>query len=330
MISNQQNLSIFGLTKIENNNIVSITPLKGGVSCEIYRVDTKYKSYCVKKALKKLKVKKNWYADPIRSYYEFLWLKKAKKILPNSIPEVLHFNKKHNFLIIEYLDMKKFTNLKDDLLKGNVNIPVISTLSKKLCFIHASLKSTYNKKIFQPHNFNFINLRVDPYIIELIKEYPQLKNNIYEVASFLKNNHHTVIHGDFTPKNILVSKTEQIILDAEVANYGDPVFDIISLINHLIIKLIYVKKNKKLFINALKKSFNDYFSNVTWEDKQIIVKRSLSLIPLMILARIDGKSPAEYLTQKKNKNTLRKIALELIATHDYDFETVVNSLVNEK
>ena len=50
----------------------------------------------------------------------------------------------------------------------------------------------------------------------------------------------------------------------------------------------------------------------------------------MILARIDGKSPAEYLTQKKDKNTLRKIALELIATHDYDFETVVNSLVNEK
>ena len=49
MILNQQNLSIFGLTKIENNNIVSVTPLKGGVSCEIYRVDTKYKSYCVKK-----------------------------------------------------------------------------------------------------------------------------------------------------------------------------------------------------------------------------------------------------------------------------------------
>ena len=50
----------------------------------------------------------------------------------------------------------------------------------------------------------------------------------------------------------------------------------------------------------------------------------------MILARIDGKSPVEYLTQKKDKNILRKIALELIATYDYDFETVVNSLVNEK
>ena len=148
MIFYRQNLSIFGLTKIENNKIVSVTPLKGGVSCEVYRVDTKYKSYCVKKALKKLKVKKNWYADPIRSYYEYLWLKKAKKILPDSIPEVLHFNKKHNFLIIEYLDMKKFTNLKDDLLKGNVNIPVISSLSKNYVLFMQALNLLIIKKFF--------------------------------------------------------------------------------------------------------------------------------------------------------------------------------------
>ena len=68
MIIKNRNLSIFGLTKIENNKIININPLKGGVSCEIYKVDTTDKSYCVKKALRKLKVRKNWYADPIRSY----------------------------------------------------------------------------------------------------------------------------------------------------------------------------------------------------------------------------------------------------------------------
>lgn len=330
MIIKNRNLSIFGLTKIENNKIININPLKGGVSCEIYKVDTTDKSYCVKKALRKLKVRKNWYADPIRSYYEFLWLKKVKKIFPHSVPRVVEYNKKRNFLIIQYLDNNKYYNLKDELLKGRVNTPVIVSLSKKISYIHANLKSNYNKKIFQSHNFNFINLRVDPYINELKKKYPILKNKITETANFLIKNNHTVIHGDFTPKNILCSKNKQIILDAEVANYGDPAFDIVSLINHLIIKLIYVNKNKKEFVYALQKSFNIYFSNVTWEDKELIIKRSLSLIPLMILARIDGKSPVEYLKLSKDKNKLRRIALELIEIKNYDFETITNNLMYVK
>ena len=242
----------------------------------------------------------------------------------------MEYNKKRNFLIIQYLDNNKYYNLKDELLKGRVNTPIIISLSKKISYIHASLKSNYNKKIFQPHNFNFINLRVDPYINELKKKYPKLKNKIIETANFLIKNKHTVIHGDFTPKNILCSKNKPIILDAEVANYGDPAFDIVSLINHLIIKLIYVNKNKKEFVYALQKSFNIYFSNVTWEDKALIIKRSLSLIPLMILARIDGKSPVEYLKLLKDKNKLRKIALELIEIDNYDFETITNSLMYVK
>ena len=108
MIIKNRNLSIFGLTKIENNKIININPLKGGVSCEIYKVDTTDKSYCVKKALRKLKVRKNWYADPIRSYYEFLWLKKVKKIVliglafnfqqVNSIP-VSKYDQKLDYII---------------------------------------------------------------------------------------------------------------------------------------------------------------------------------------------------------------------------------------
>ena len=142
----------------------------------------------------------------------------------------------------------------------------------------------------------------------------------------MRNNQHTVIHADFTPKNILVSKNKQIILDAETANYGDPSFDIVSLINHLIIKLLFVNKNKKNFVLALKKIFNTYHSNVTWEEKQDIIKRSKILLPLMILARVDGKSPVEYIKNNKEKNKLRRIALDLIKIQNYDFDTFVNNL----
>ena len=318
-------LSIFGLLEIKNEKIINVEPLKGGVSCEIYKVDTTTNSYCIKKALKKLRVEKDWYADPIRSYYEYLWLKKTKKILPSSIPEVISYNRMKNYLIIEYLNMSRYSNLKEDLLKGKVDLNNLNKLAKKLIYIHKNLKSNYNKKIFQTHNFNFIKLRINPYLLELNKTYPELKKYINETVNLLRNNQHTVIHADFTPKNILVSKNKQIILDAETANYGDPSFDIVSLINHLIIKLLFVNKNKKNFVLALKKIFNTYHSNVTWEEKQDIIQRSKTLLPLMILARVDGKSPVEYIKNNKEKNKLRRIAVDLIKIQNYDFDTFVNN-----
>ena len=319
-------LFIFGLLEIKNEKIINVEPLKGGVSCEIYKVDTTTNSYCIKKALKKLRVEKDWYADPIRSYYEYLWLKKTKKILPSSIPEVISYNRMKNYLIIEYLNMSRYSNLKEDLLKGKVDLDNLNKIAKKLLYIHKNLKSNYNKKIFQTHNFNFIKLRINPYLLELNKTYPELKKYINETVNLLRNNQHTVIHADFTPKNILVSKNKQIILDAETANYGDPSFDIVSLINHLIIKLLFVNKNKKNFVLALKKIFNTYHSNVTWEEKQDIIKRSLTLLPLMMLARVDGKSPVEYIKNNNEKNKLRRIALDLIKIQNYDFNTFVNNL----
>ena len=319
-------LSIFGLLEIKNEKIINVEPLKGGVSCEIYKVDTTTNSYCIKKALKKLRVEKDWYADPIRSYYEYLWLKKTKKILPSSIPEVISYNRMKNYLIIEYLNMSRYSNLKEDLLKGKVDLNNLNKLAKKLLYIHKNLKSNYNKKIFQPHNFNFIKLRINPYLLELNKTYPELKKYINATVNLLRNNQHTVIHADFTPKNILVSKNKQIILDAETANYGDPSFDIVSLINHLIIKLLFVNKNKKNFVLALKKIFNTYHSSVTWEEKQDIIERSKTLLPLMILARVDGKSPVEYIKNNKEKNKLRRIAVDLIKIQNYDFDTFVNNL----
>ena len=82
----------------------------------------------------------------------------------------------------------------------------------------------------------------------------------------------------------------------------------------------------KNFVLAIKKNFNTYHSNVTWEEKQDIIKRSLTLLPLMMLARVDGKSPVEYIKNNNEKNKLRRIALDLIKIQNYDFNTFVNNL----
>ena len=110
-------LESFWVKKINNKKILEIKRLKGGVSCEVYKARTIKNTYCIKRALPKLLVKKDWYVKTNRSKYEYLWLKHSKKLLPKNIPKIYKFNKKLNFLILEYLNEKKYLNLKSELLK---------------------------------------------------------------------------------------------------------------------------------------------------------------------------------------------------------------------
>ena len=47
-----------------------------------------------------------------------------------------------------------------------------------------------------------------------------------------------LVHGDVSPKNILVGPDAPVLLDAECAWYGDPAFDIAFCLNHLLLKAV--------------------------------------------------------------------------------------------
>ena len=92
----------FWINKINKEKIVDYKKLEGGVSSEVYKVNTKKKTYCVKRSLEKLLVEKEWFADTKRLKYEYYWLKHCKKIIPQSIPKIYNFSQKKDYLILEY------------------------------------------------------------------------------------------------------------------------------------------------------------------------------------------------------------------------------------
>ena len=51
----------------------------------------------------------------------------------------------------------------------------------------------------------------------------------------------------------------------------------------------------------------------TWEPRAAIEARIASLLPALTLARIDGKSPVEYLTDERDRQRVRRAAAALIA-----------------
>src|ERR1700731_4815088 len=66
-----------------------LIPLAGGVSSDIWRVETGGSPFVVKRALPKLRVAADWYAPVARNGAEVGWLRIAKRVVPGAAPDVL-------------------------------------------------------------------------------------------------------------------------------------------------------------------------------------------------------------------------------------------------
>ena len=298
--------------KILKSNKYEVDSLVGGVSSDIWKINHDNKIICIKKSKKKLKVKQNWQAPVIRNMFEAFWNEEVYKFMPSIVPKVLYKNKKPYFFVMEYFDEQLYPIWKTKLLNNEIDYKFAISVSKYLNMIHNHF---YNKaSVFRKFDNMkiFEELRIKPYIKNLISNHKDLKNELESVSKSLSEKKITLIHGDISPKNILIKKNKPIFLDAECATYGDPAFDFAFCLNHLILKKIILKNSNRL----LKKSYDNfikiYLSNIKWENPSSFEKRVAKILPILILARIDGKSPVEYITSEKEKKTVRMFARNFI------------------
>jgi hypothetical protein len=117
-----------------------------------------------------------------------------------------------------------------------------------------------------------------------------------------------LVHGDVSPKNILVGPRGPVFLDAECAWYGDPAFDLAFCLNHLLLKGVWVPEAKSAFLGCYRALAREYLAGVDWEQPAVLERRAAALLPGLLLARVDGKSPVEYLTGAGDQARVRAFA----------------------
>jgi enolase len=122
----------------------------------------------------------------------------------------------------------------------------------------------------------------------------------------------TVVHGDVSPKNILLGARGPIFLDAECAWFGDPAFDLAFCLNHLLLKTLWVPSVERELLTSFDALADAYLRGVDWEPAATLEERAAQLLPALFLARVDGKSPVEYLTDDVSKNAVRRVARSLL------------------
>ncbi len=119
------------------------------------------------------------------------------------------------------------------------------------------------------------------------------------------------MHGDVSPKNVLFRGEVPVLLDAECATMGDASFDVAFCLNHLVLKAVRLRQARAALMRSAHALWKAYARHVEWESTSLLETRVCALLPALMLARIDGKSPVEYLDDAE-RSRVRGIAAPLI------------------
>ena len=273
----------------------TVEVLTGGVSCVVLAVASEKADLVIKQALPELKTKAKWVADQRRAIVEADAMRIYHSITPDSVPELIDIDPDNFTLTMSRLP-HTCTNWKQDMLEGRIYPEMGEKLGKVLAQWHnAAAQSQEIKDKFMEDSL-FEQLRVSPFYRAVKDKNPNLQSVISNLIDEITTIKTTLVHGDFSPKNILATTDHSpIVLDFEVAHTGNPVFDLAFVSAHLLCKVVRaeIPTERRDLIDTAHKFLNSYR-----QTSHLSVSESLPYhVALIALARVEGVSPVNYLDQ---------------------------------
>ncbi len=292
----------------------AMTALTGGVSSDIWRVDLPGGPVCVKRALPRLKVAQLWEAPVERNRYEAAWIRFANAAAPGAAPALLAEDAAAGVLVMAYLDPTQHKLWKNELRDGRADPAFAAAVGARLAAIHAASAGRADVAAAFPTDAIFHAIRLEPYLVATGRAHPDLAAPLEALVRRTAATKRALVHGDVSPKNILIGPGGPVFLDAECAWYGDPAFDLAFCLNHMLLKCLWTPHAARGFLACFDALAESYLAGVGWEPRGELEARAASLLSGLFLARVDGKSPVEYLTDEAPKQRVRRVARPLIAT----------------
>jgi hypothetical protein len=163
----------------------------------------------------------------------------------------------------------------------------------------------------------FDQLRLDPYYRHAASAHPDLAPQFTALIESVWNNRHCLVHGDYSPKNLLAWRGHVWLIDHEVGHFGDPAFDLGFFLTHLVAKAVHARAACRHYLALAGQFWHTYraeLAKVAVADELADLKRRTMLnLAGCLLARVDGKSPLEYLDDAERK-VVRQLGREWLAS----------------
>lgn len=307
---------------VGENEKADLQPLAGGISSLIVHVVTSQTDLCIKRALPQLRVPVEWRVPVDRNSAEVDWMRIADRVAPGSVPAVLGEDPIGKAFAMDWLDPRLYPVWKSQLLEGTVCTETARAVAQTLSRVHNACAHDADISRRFANDDIFFAIRLDPYFNAAALAHPDCGDLLRALVARTASTKLTLVHGDVSPKNILAGPNGPLLLDAECAWYGDPAFDLAFCLTHLCLKCVWRPHSTVDYLACFDAFASISLDQCGWEPAADLEARTCALVAGMLLARVDGKSPVEYITEDRDKDRIRRFARNNLQCTPGELETM--------
>jgi aminoglycoside phosphotransferase (APT) family kinase protein len=286
---------------------LTVRALSGGVSNVVLRANWDGGAIVVKQSLPKLRVAADWPFDRSRILVERNCLDALGRLLPGSAPAVVFADPGEYVLGMTALPAGGVV-WKDAMLAGEVEPQRTVAAARLLGALHRRSAADPALASRFADQMPLIQGRIDPYHRTVARAHPDLADRIGAEIERMLATRRTLVHGDFSPKNLIAYPDRMCVLDCEVAHWGDPAFDAAFMLCHLVLKAIHVDAR---FAGEAERFWVDYVAEAG--PAAALGEDTVVELGCLLMARVDGMSPAEYLTDEGERTAVRALGRSILS-----------------
>ena len=303
----------------------SVHELGGGVSNVVLQVEpVEGEPFVLKQALPRLRVNEEWVAERSRIFREVNALQdSAGFLLSGSVPSVLWVDESNYLFAMKAVSGKSW---KSALLAGEVEEETARSAGRQMAlFIRSTWQSQFYREKYGDQTI-FEQLRVNPYYRTIATRHPDIAPKVGALIEESSERRFSLVHGDWSPKNILLAGGCLCLIDFEVVHFGDPTFDSAFLISHLLLKRFVLPKYCDEIEQITRIFWSELVRALPVPALSFFERATLQHLGPLMLARVDGKSPVEYLSGELLRGYVRAAAKELISCPPENLEECLERL----
>ena len=322
---------------IDAREAAEVHPLTGGVSNQVLyvaRAKTAGPDFVVKQVRPQLRVPDPWFSTVERIWREVEVLEVCRDLLSQPVdpslrvelPQVLHTDREE-FVFAMTAAPREHRVWKRELLDGRTSPEIARQCGRLLGRLHGASWCSPAVEARLADRSIFDELRLDPYYRTVAQRHPDVADKFARLIDSVADHCRSLVHADFSPKNLLLAGERLMMVDFETGHYGDPAFDLGFFLAHLMLKAVNAAPGHGPYLDMTRQFWGGYrselWARIPRDESESLEARGILHFAGCTWARLDGKSQVDYLHDGNRRDLARNLCRAILTEEPQRWEDVL-------